>query len=201
MTEPQENRSENYEDISAYGLDDDVEQQLLLAHNECTFIWSNKEGWPVGVIMSYVWRNGRFWLTSSEHRARISAVKRDSRVCVVVTSTGSPMPRNKAITWKGTCTIHKDRETLTWFYRELADALYGGRNAMSDAFTEFLDSPNRVVLEVTPTQRIGYDGAKMGRATREWLAARVSGELDESVVQALKKRHETVDGNSASGGQ
>ena len=56
---------ENYEDVTVYGLDDDVEEQLLLAHNECTFIWSNKEGWPVGVIMSYIWRNGRFWLTAS----------------------------------------------------------------------------------------------------------------------------------------
>ena len=70
---------ENYEDVTVYGLDDDVEEQLLLAHNECTFIWSNKEGWPVGVIMSYIWRNGRFWLTASSQRARIAAVRRDPR--------------------------------------------------------------------------------------------------------------------------
>ena len=164
---------ENYEDVTVYGLDSDVEEQLLLAHNECTFIWSNKEGWPVGVIMSYVWRNGRFWLTASGQRARIAAVRRDPRVCIVVTSTGSPLPRNKAITWKGTCTVHDDRETLEWFYRELADALYGEHRTMADAFVEFLDSPRRVVLEIEPTQRIGYDGAKMGRATKEWMATRI----------------------------
>lgn len=67
---------ENYEDVSVYDLDADVEEELLLAHNECTFIWANKEGWPVGVIMSYVWRKGRFWLTASSQRARISAVQR-----------------------------------------------------------------------------------------------------------------------------
>ena len=61
---------ENYEDVTVFGLDEDVEEQLLLAQNECTFIWSNKEGWPVGVIMSYVWRRGSFWLTASSHRAR-----------------------------------------------------------------------------------------------------------------------------------
>jgi hypothetical protein len=27
-------------------------------------------------------------------------------------------------------------------------------------------------LEVEPTQRIGYDGAKMGKATKEWMIAR-----------------------------
>ena len=60
---------ENYEDVTVYGLDDDVERQMLDAQNECTFIWSNKEGWPVGVIMSYVYSEGRFWLTASSQRA------------------------------------------------------------------------------------------------------------------------------------
>ena len=115
--------AEDYEDVTTYTLDADVEERLLLAHNECTFIWSNKEGWPVGVIMSYVWRKGRFWLTASRQRARVAAVRRDPRVCVVVTSTGSPMPRNKAITWKGTCTVHDGREVKDWFYPELATAL------------------------------------------------------------------------------
>ncbi|MGI9614915.1 MAG: pyridoxamine 5'-phosphate oxidase family protein [Acidimicrobiales bacterium] len=161
---------ENYEDVTVYDLDPSDEEQLLLAHNECTFIWSNKEGWPVGVIMSYVWRDGRFWLTASEQRARISAVRRDPRVCVVVTSTGSPLPRNKAITWKGTCTVHDDDETRAWFYPALAAALQGENEARQATFVKFLDSPRRVILEVEPTQRIGYDGAKMAKATADWIA-------------------------------
>ena len=164
--------AENYEDVTVYGLDEDVEEQLLLSHNECTFIWSNKEGWPVGVIMSYVWRKGSFWLTASSQRARIRAIRRDPRVCVVVTSTGSPLPRNKAVTWKGTCTLHDERETKDWFYPELAKALRGPDQVAVDSFVEFLDSPRRVVMQVEPTQRIGYDGAKMGKATAQWLAAR-----------------------------
>lgn len=165
----------NYEDVTVYGLDDDVEEQLLLAHNECTFIWSNKEGWPVGVIMSYVWRHGSFWLTASSQRARISAVRRDPRVSVVVTSTGSPLPRNKAVTWKGTCVIHDDRDVKDWFYPDLAQALRGSDPVQRDAFARFLDSPRRVILEVKPIQRIGYDGAKMGKATAEWIKAQQSG--------------------------
>ena len=38
-------------------------------------------------------------------------------------------------------------------------------------FEKFLDSPRRVILEVEPTQRIGYDGQKMGKATAEWMKA------------------------------
>ncbi|WP_419909783.1 pyridoxamine 5'-phosphate oxidase family protein [Candidatus Poriferisodalis sp.] len=163
---------ENYEDVTVYDLDADVEEELLMAHNECTFIWANREGWPVGVIMSYVWRDGRFWLTASSQRARISAVRRDPRVCVVVTSTGSPMPRNKAITWKGTCTVHDDAETKAWFYPALAEALWPRNEAGQAAFVSFLDSPRRVILEVEPMQRIGYDGSKMAKATADWLATR-----------------------------
>ena len=40
----------DYEDVTKFGLDEDLEEQLLRAHDECTFIWSNKEGWPVGVL-------------------------------------------------------------------------------------------------------------------------------------------------------
>jgi general stress protein 26 len=167
-----EHDAEDYEDVTSYTLDQDVEEQLLLAHNECTFIWSNKEGWPVGVIMSYVWRKDRFWLTASGQRARVAAVRRDPRVCVVVTSTGSPLPRNKAITWKGTCTVHDSREVKDWFYPELSTALNADDPQRAEQFQSFLDSPRRVVFEVEPTQRIGYDGAKMGVATAAWLAAR-----------------------------
>ncbi len=162
---------ENYEDVTIFGLDDDTEVELLNGQNECTFIWSNKEGWPVGVIMSYVYRDGKFWLTASSQRARISAVRRDPRVCIVVTSTGSKIARNKTVTYKGTCTVRDDQETKDWFYPALARAIREDDEAGAKIFEKFLDSPRRVILEVDPTQRIGYDGGKMGKATAEWMKA------------------------------
>jgi len=161
---------ENYEDVTVYGLDDDVEAEMLDAQNECTFIWSNKEGWPVGVIMSYVFLDGKFWLTASSQRARISAGRRDPRVCIVVTSTGSKMARNKTVTYKGTCTIRDDQATKEWFYPALAAAIQEDPERRA-VFAKFLDSPRRVILEVEPTQRIGYDGGKLGKATAEWMTA------------------------------
>ena len=170
MSEEQE---ANYEDVTKYDLDEADEHELLLAHNECTFIWSNKQGWPVGVIMSNIWRNGRFWITGSEQRARFAAVKRDPRVCVVVTSTGSPIPRGKAITWKGMATLHNDQATKDWFYPELSAALNPDAER-AKWFQQFLDSPRRVIMEIEPTQRIGYDGAKMGKDTAAWIAERAA---------------------------
>jgi general stress protein 26 len=167
---------ENYEDVTVYGLDDDVEQEMLLAQNECTFIWSNKEGWPVGVIMSYVFHEGKFWLTATSQRARISAVRRDPRVCIVVTSTGSKMARNKTVTYKGTCTIRDDQATKDWFYPALAAVVQPDQPERQQVFVKFLDSPRRVILEVEPTQRIGYDGGKMGKATAAWMAEQQAAE-------------------------
>ena len=160
---------ENYDDVSVYGLDPGDEEALLLAHNECTFVWSTRDGWPVGVIMSYVWRRGRFWLTATEHRARIAAVRRDPRVSIVVTSTGSPLPRDQTVTWKGRCTVRVDQETKDWFYPELSAALNPDPTRRA-YFTRFLDSPSRVILEVEPVKRIAYDGRKMGRATAQWIS-------------------------------
>jgi hypothetical protein len=182
---------ENYEDVTVYGLDDADEQALLMAHNECTFIWANKEGWPVGVIMSYVYRNGKFWLTASGQRARIPAVRRDGRVSIVVTSTGSPLPKNKTVTWKGMCTVHdasapENAELKAWFYPELSAALRPDSIEGQKYFAKFLDSPRRVILEVDPTQRIGYDGTKMGRATASWIAAQTAAAADGGSSKALE---------------
>ncbi|MEP1123975.1 MAG: pyridoxamine 5'-phosphate oxidase family protein [Ilumatobacter sp.] len=168
--------ADNYEDVTVFGLEDDAEAEMLALQKECTFIWSNKEGWPVGVIMSYVFRDGKFWLTASSQRARMSAVKRDPRVCIVVTSTGTEMGANRTVTYKGTCKLLDDRATKDWFYRELAQTIRPDDAEAADLFEKFLDSPRRLVMEVTPTQRIGYDGRKMGKATREWMEAQKSGE-------------------------
>ena len=58
------NNSFNYDDVSHYTLEEEDEQALIGAQNECTFMWSTKEGWPVGVIMSYVYDRGTSGLAS-----------------------------------------------------------------------------------------------------------------------------------------
>ncbi len=160
-----EEEIDNYEDVSVYTLDDTTEEELLVAQNELTFIWSNKEGWPVGVIMSFVFRDGRFWCTASSQRKRVAAVRRDPRVSVVITSKGSSMGANKALTYKGSCVIRDDEETKQWFYPALAAAINPDDPDRARRFAKFLDSPRRVIFEITPEQRIGYDGAKMRVAT------------------------------------
>lgn len=163
---------EDYEDVTVYTLEPDTEAELLAAQNELTFIWANKVGWPVGVIMSYVFREGRFWLTASEQRKRITAVRRDARVSVVVTSKGSAVTGSRSLTYKGLCAVRDDQETKDWFYPALARAVNPTDEERAGRFAKFLDSPRRVILEMTPQERIGYDGTKMRAATEHSAAFR-----------------------------
>ena len=180
---------ENYEMVSVYNLDADVKEKLLSTGRECTFNWATKDGWPVGVIMAYLWKDGRFWLTAGAHRHRISAVRRDPRVSIVVNSTGGPLGPAKTVTAKGRCTIHEDRETKAWFYPAFSRHLYP-----DDAknFAEFLDSPIRVVLEVVPEKWITYDGEKMALDSTGDLPEERKGKPTESdavrLGEELRKR-------------
>jgi nitroimidazol reductase NimA-like FMN-containing flavoprotein (pyridoxamine 5'-phosphate oxidase superfamily) len=155
----------DYEDVTVYGLDDEAERELLEHQAECTFIWSNNEGFPVGVVMNYVYRDGRFWLTASGQRARVNAVRRDPRVSIAISSLGSKIKTRKSLTYKGRCIVHDDPATKEWFYAALAAAVRPGDLEKQAAFVKHLDSPRRVVFEVVPEGRIGFDSTRMWQAT------------------------------------
>jgi nitroimidazol reductase NimA-like FMN-containing flavoprotein (pyridoxamine 5'-phosphate oxidase superfamily) len=99
-----------YEDLTAFALSDAEREELLQAQSECGFCWATRDGWPIGVIMAYVWRDGRFWLTATNERKRIRAIERDPRCSIIVSSAGSPVGGARTVTAKGRCTIHADRE-------------------------------------------------------------------------------------------
>lgn len=167
----QSNYAKDYEDVTQYPLDMEREYELRDKQKECTFIWTNKAGEPVGVIMSYLdTEDGRLWLTGAEQRLRFPAVKRDPRTCVVISSAGTDMNAGKTVTYKGISVIHDkaNRKIKDWFYPAFARKLYGHvGEAKVEQFVQFLDSPARVVMEFIPTKKIVYDGDKMAAATPE----------------------------------
>ncbi len=164
----------NYDDMRGYVLDEDAERVLVEMQTECTFIWSNREGWPVGVIMSYVWRDGAFWLSASSLRKRVHAVTRDPRVSICVSSIGTDAGPMRTVTYKGTCDVLDDADTKRWFLPALAERYWPDDRETVERVVRLNDTPNRRVLKVTPTQRIAFDGAKMAEAT---MAAMARGEL------------------------
>ena len=105
---------QGYEDVTLYVLSDEREQELLEKQIESNFIWTNKEGHGLGVIMNYVARDGSIWLTATSQRARIKALRRDPRACVVISSMGTDMGPGKQITYKGRLSTWTHRCVSFW---------------------------------------------------------------------------------------
>ena len=167
----QNEESENFEMVSIYRLTDAEQEELLLAQTECVFNWCTKDEWPMGVIMSYIWHEGRIWLTAGVHRHRVSAIKRNPKVSVVVTSKGTELGPFKTVTIKGTSVVHDDDDVKKWFYPQFSRKLYPVE-AEAQAFEEKLNSALRIVIEVKPEKFISYNGHKM--------MAHSQGQLDAS---------------------
>jgi nitroimidazol reductase NimA-like FMN-containing flavoprotein (pyridoxamine 5'-phosphate oxidase superfamily) len=176
----------DYEDIRAFTLDETRQQELLTCQNECSFVWSTKDGWPVGVIMNYVWRDGKIWLTSSRQRKRIAAVQRDDRVSIIISGLGTPMGSGKTVTFKGHCRLLEDDETKAWFYQALAAAVFPGNDRRRKNFTRFLNSPARVILEVTPVRTTSHDSDKLSATASKTL--KQEREADQGDIPLSTKR-------------
>jgi general stress protein 26 len=169
----------DYEKVSIYPLDPDVQEELLSTQRECVFNWSTRDGWPMGVIMSCLWRDGRMWLTAGANRHRIAAVRRNPKCSLGVTSTGTALGPGKTVTIKGRVTVREDRETKDWFYPAFAAHLNPDPD-QAEAFRQMLDSPMRVVLEIEPVKFITYDGVKMFRHAAGQLPPEALGEPKEA---------------------
>ncbi len=152
---------DDYEDVSVFVLSDDSERELIDTQTECTFMWTTKTGDPVGVIMNHLFYDGRFWLTCTRRRKRVPAIEARPRVAVAISSRGTQIGRSQSITYKGTATIHEDDETKAWFYPALAARVRPGDAVKQEAFVGHLDTPGRVVIEIVPDTRIGFDAENM----------------------------------------
>ena len=153
--------TDSYEDVSSFNLSDDRETQLLDTQTECVFMWTTRDGDPVGVVMNFVRHDGAFWLTCTRRRKRVPAIEARPRVAVAVSSRGTDIGISQAITYKGDATVLDDVETLAWMYSALAAKVRPGDPDKQAAFVHHLDSPGRVVIRIDPDTRIGFDSEAM----------------------------------------
>ncbi len=155
--------TDSYEDVSVFVLDDQREHILLDAQTECTFMWSTSTGDPVGVIMNFVAHDGRFWLTCTRRRKRVPAIEARPRVAIAVSSRGTDIGISQAVTYKGNAIVRDDEATKAWFYPALAARVRPESAERQAAFIHHLDTPGRVVIEIVPDTRIGFDAENMFR--------------------------------------
>jgi hypothetical protein len=183
----------DHEQVSIYPFAPAKREELLSKARECVFNWSTKDGWPVGVVHAFVWREGRAWITCGRHRHRIAALQRDPRCSVVVSGIAAEGGPNGAITIKGRAIIHDDEATKRWFYPALARGPYGRAGgaltpeaeAQAAAFEKRLDSPLRVIVEVVPEKFIELDSDKMAKDTAGELSDEERGPLLEADAKRM----------------
>jgi len=161
-------KTDDHEIVSIYPFTDAEVDALMTNSGECVLMWATKDGWPVGVIHAFVWRDGKIWITFAAHRHRTAAIRRDNRVSVCVSSTAYPpgaragLPHG-AVTFKGRAQVFDDAATKAWFYPALSKKV-NPRNAAGEAFfNKLLDTPLRVIVAVTPEKKIMYNSALAGR--------------------------------------
>lgn len=155
----------DHEIVSIYGHSENQRNELLMRAPECVLMWGTKDGWPVGVVHSFVWAKDKLWITFAVHRHRTAAIKRDDRVSVTVSGATSrdPLCPKGAITVKGRATFHDDTETKEWFYALLAKKVSPDNKEGEDAFYSLLDSPLRTVISVEPEKWISFDAEKSAK--------------------------------------
>ena len=163
--------SDDYEDLTECALTPELEKELVESLSECVFMWTNTAGEAFGVVMSYLPKDGKIWLTAAEHRKRIPAIRRFPRAAICINSTGSKMGGGRTVTYKGSCVVHTDSETKDWFYPEFSQRLRPTNPEGARVFQEFLDSPHRVIIEFTPDYGLSFDAHIMWARSPEVVSS------------------------------
>ena len=160
----------DYEDLTAMKLDAGEVDALITPGGECVFSWTTSDGFPVGVIVAYVYRDGKFWTTCAERRKRVPALRKRPQSAVVVNRGG------KTASFKGMSVVHAHGDAdwddvKAWFYAALSGTDRAPDDVGKRNFQKFLDSPHRVIIETDANLVVGFDTAKFGKFTAEAIAA------------------------------
>ncbi|MFN3258116.1 MAG: hypothetical protein ACE37B_20750 [Ilumatobacter sp.] len=160
----------DYEDLTTMRLDDDALAEMLAAGGECVFNWTTKEGYPVGVVVAFVYHDGKFFTTCAERRKRVPALRSRPQSGIVINTGG------KTATFKGDSVVHANGdpgfdELKEWFYTTLSRVDQQPDDPYRQSFKKFLDSPHRVIIETDARLVVAFDTKKFQRFTMEAMAA------------------------------
>ncbi len=160
----------DYEDLTTMRLDDAALEQLLAGGGECVFNWTTRDGYPVGVIVAFVYRDGKFFTTCAERRKRVAALRARPQSAIVINNRG------KTASFKGDSVVHAPGdpgfdELKGWFYPTLSGLDADPDDDYRQSFCKFLDSPHRVIIETDARLVVGFDSAKFQAFTAKAIAA------------------------------
>jgi len=164
----------DYEDLTTMRLDDDALQELLEAGGECVFNWTTRDGYPVGVVVAFLYRDGKFFTTCAEKRKRVPALRARPQSAIVINNG------RRTASYKGESIVHAPgdegfEELKAWFYPTLSGSESNPDDEYRQAFAKFLDSEHRVIIETDARLVVGFDVAKFQAFTNEAIQAGMAG--------------------------
>lgn len=133
--------------------------ELIDTQLYCVLSFTDPEGWPRGVVLSYLPHEGRYWFSAIAGRRQIEGPRNDPRVSVVIDNMGTDLSGRRMVSQRGRAVLHQDRPTVEWFY-----AAFAARHEPADPgpYAAHLDVPDRVVVEVVPVGRpTTYDSRRL----------------------------------------
>lgn len=147
------------EDLSRLKLTSQEQAELLEKQTECSVIFLGKDGWPRGVIMSFMFVDDCFWLTAVDGRIQTVAIENDPRVSIMVSGKGTDMGGRQMFSVRGKASVHRDQETKSWFFPRFAQRLAPDD---PESFIRLLDSDHRVIFKVEVVSvTASHDSRKM----------------------------------------
>lgn len=157
-------------DFASMALDADQLARLVGERGECVLNWTTRHGHPVGVVLAYLYRNDRFWMTCTARRQRVTALTARPRCSVVLNRDGH------SATFKGTAIIHQpgdaDWPTLTnWFYPALSRTEHNPNDAWAGALRRFIDTPAQVIIEVDARLMVSFNFAVLNETIQAAIQA------------------------------
>jgi hypothetical protein len=164
-----ENVEVDYEDLTEMRLDEEALAKLVGGGGECIFNWTTRDGYPVGVVVAYIYRDEKFWTTCADRRKRVSALRSRSQSAIVINSGG------RTATYRGDSVVHASGddgfdELKTWFYAALSGTDQPEVSDYAKSFAKFLDSPKRVIIETDPRLVVAFDAQKFQKFTERAMA-------------------------------
>jgi hypothetical protein len=135
-------------DLRAARLGGSGIEELLEAATECTLVFTGPDGWPMGVVVSFVRFEDEFWCTAVAQRQHAKGIAADPRVSLVVTSAGTALEGRRMVALKGRATVHTDRAIIERMLPVIADRL---APADPERMVRLLDTEHRVAISVRPS--------------------------------------------------
>ena len=159
----------DYEDLTGMRLEPAEVEALVGTTGECVFNWTTTDGYPVGVVVAYVYRDAKFWTTCAAKRKRVPALRRRPQSAIVVNRKG------KTATFKGDSKVHSPGDSgfdtlKSWFYAALSGLDVKPDDDYRLSFAKFLDSPHRVIIETDARLVVAFDSERFARLTAQAIA-------------------------------